>query len=119
MENLTHYPLLVFASAFVALWFASAAGSWLRRRCPSAGDDRNEHLGVILAATLTMLALIIGFSFSMATNRYDQRKNFEEAEANAIGTEMLRADFLSSADAANVRKLLGEYLDQRIRFYLN
>jgi hypothetical protein len=63
--------------------------------------------------------LIIGFSFSMATNRYDQRKNFEEGEANAIGTEILRADLLLPADAANVRKLLGEYLDQRILFYLN
>jgi hypothetical protein len=108
MENLTHYPLLVFAAAFVALWFASAAGSWLRRRYPNAGDEQNEHLGVILAATLTLLALIIGFSFSMATNRYDQRKNFEEGEANAIGTEILRADLLPLADAANVRKLLGE-----------
>src|SRR6202047_4725320 len=119
MENLTHYPLLVFTAAFVTLWLASGAGSWLRRRSPSAGDERNEDLGVILAATLTPLALIIGFSFSMATNRYDQRKNFEEAEANAIGTEILRADLLPPADAANVRKLLGDYVDQRILFYLN
>jgi hypothetical protein len=63
--------------------------------------------------------LIIGFSFSMATNRYDQRKNFEEAEANAIGTEILRADLLPPADAANVRKLLDDYLGQRILFYVN
>jgi hypothetical protein len=118
MENLTHYPWLVFAAAFVALWLASVAGSWLRRRNPSAGDERNEDLGVILAATLTLLALIIGFSFSMATNRYDQRKNFEEGEANAIGTEILRADLLPPTDAANVRKLLGDYLDQRILFYI-
>jgi hypothetical protein len=118
VENLTHYPVLVFAAAFVALWSASAAGSWLRRRYPSTGDERNEDLGVILAATLTLLALIIGFSFSMATNRYDQRKNFEEAEANAIGTEILRADLLPPADAANVRKLLGDYVDQRILFYI-
>jgi hypothetical protein len=119
MENLTHYPLLVFAVAFVALWFASAAGSWLRKRYPHSGDERNEDLGVILGANLTLLALVIGFSFSMATNRYDQRKNFEEAEANAIGTEILRADLLPPADAENVRKLLGNYLDQRILFYVN
>jgi hypothetical protein len=78
-------PLLVLAAAFVTLWLASLTGSWLRRRNPSAGDEQNEDIGVILAATLTLLALIIGFSFSMATNRYDQRKNFEEGEANAIG----------------------------------
>jgi hypothetical protein len=119
MEHLTRYPLMVFAVAFVALWLVSMAGCWLRRRNPSAGDERNEHLGVILAATLTLLALIISFSFSMATNRYDQRKNFEEAEANAIGTEILRADLLPAADTANVRKLLREYLNQRLLFYLN
>ena len=105
--------------SFVALSVFAVAGSWLRRRYPNADDERNEHLGVILAATLTLLSLIIGFSFSMATSRYEQRKNFEEAEANAIGTEMLRADFLPSADAANVRKLLAEYTGLRIQFYLN
>ena len=119
METLTHYPLLVLGAAFVALWLASVTGAWLRRRNPSAGNEQNEDLGVILAATLTLLALIIGFSFSMATNRYDQRKNFEEAEANAIGTEILRSDLLPPADAANVRTLLGAYLDQRIQFYIN
>ena len=119
MENLTHYPWLVFAAAFVTLWLASFTGSWLRRRYPGAGDEQDEDLGVILAATLTLLALIIGFSFSMATNRYEQRKNFEESEANAIGTELRRADLLPPADAANVRKLLGLYVDQRIQFYIN
>ena len=40
------------------------------------------------AATLTLLGLIIGFSFSMATTRYDLRKTYEEAEANAIGKDI-------------------------------
>ena len=116
MENLTRYPWLMFAAAFVALWLASVMGSWLRRRNPSAKDEQHEDdLSIILGATLTLLALIIGFSISMASSRYDQRKNLEEAEANAIGTEMLRADLLPPADAANVRSLLGAYLDQRIR----
>jgi hypothetical protein len=63
--------------------------------------------------------LIIGFSVSMASTRYDQRKNLEEAEANAIGTEMLRADLLPPANAANVHSLLAAYLNQRILFYVN
>ena len=53
----------------------------------------------------------------MAISRYDQRKNYEEAEANAIGTEYVRADLLPPADAARVRDLLGKYLDQRVSFY--
>ena len=54
----------------------------------------------------------------MAVNRYDQRKTYEEAEANAIGTEYLRADLLGDDDAAKVRELLGTYIRQRISFYL-
>ena len=46
-----------------------------------------------------------------------QRKNFEEAEANAIGTEYVRADFLPVDDAAKVRDLLIRYLDERVLFY--
>ena len=53
----------------------------------------------------------------MAVTRYDQRKNYEEEEANAIGTEYLRAGLLRSDDATKVRELLRSYLDQRISFY--
>jgi hypothetical protein len=107
MENLTQYPLCL------------GRPSWLFGSLTRPSDVQNEDIGVILAATLTLLALIIGFSFSMATNRYDQRKNFEEGEANAIGTAVLRADLLPPSDAAKLRKLLRLYLDQRIQFYTN
>jgi hypothetical protein len=66
-------------------------------------EDIREDFGVIQTATLTLLGLIIGFTFSMAVGRYEQRKNYEEAEANAIGTEYVRADLLPGADAARVR----------------
>jgi len=113
------HPLLISVAVFMGLWLASLVGSWLHRHNPSAEGEVHEDLGILLGATLTLLALIIGFSVSMASNRYDQRKNLEEAEANAIGTEILRADLLSPADAASVRSLLGAYLDQRILFYIN
>jgi hypothetical protein len=113
------HPLLISVAVFMGLWLASLVGSWLHKHNPSAEGELHEDLGILLGATLTLLALIIGFSVSMASNRYDQRKNLEEAEANAIGTEILRADLLSPADAASVRSLLGAYLDQRILFYIN
>jgi hypothetical protein len=80
-------------------------------------DDERDDLSIVINASLTLLALIIGFSFSMAVSRYDQRKNYEEEEANAIGTEYVRADLLPTADAAKVRQLLEQYLDQRLLFY--
>src|SRR5215469_4051266 len=53
----------------------------------------------------------------MALSRYDQRKSYEEAEANAISTEYMRADLLPADDAPRVRDLLRNYLDHRISFY--
>jgi len=117
MNPVTDYPLLAFALSFFGLWLSAWIGASFLRRQRTLEDGVREDFGVILAATLTLLGLIIGFSFSMAINRYDQRKNYEEAEANAIGTEYLRADLLPAADAARVRALLLSYLDQRVLFY--
>ena len=117
MNNITHYPFLVLALSSSVLWLSAWIGAWFRRRRRNPDEILHEDFGLILAATLTLLGLIIGFSFSMAASRYDQRKNYEEQEANAIGTEYVRADLLASADGAQVRTLLASYLDQRILFY--
>jgi hypothetical protein len=116
MNHLTDYPLLVLAIVFLVLWLSARIGSSFLRRQRNLEEEVREDFGVILAATLTLLGLIIGFSFSMAISRYDQRKIYEEAEANAISTEYIRAD-LMPVDGAKVRALLRNYLDQRILFY--
>ena len=109
-------PLLVFVVTMLVLWLSTHLGDFLRTKS-SLEDDGRKDLSVVLAATLTLLGLIIGFTFSMAVSRYDQRKNYEEAEANAIGTEYVRADLLPPDDAKKERELLRKYLDQRILFY--
>jgi len=117
MNQIVRYPLLVLALCLVTLWLAAKLGASFRKRRTNPEETEREDFGVVVAATMTLLALIIGFSFSMASSRYDQRKNLEESEANAIGTEYVRADFLPAADAARVRTLLKSYLDQRLLFY--
>ena len=117
MNDLIRYPLVVLVLFAFTLWLSARIGLYFRKRQLKQEEDERHDLDLIVAATLTMLGLIIGFSFSMAIGRYDQRKNYEEAEANAIGTEYVRADLLPAADAARVRALLKDYLDQRILFY--
>jgi hypothetical protein len=115
--SLKDYPLLTLAVSFGALWLAAEIGNALRNRLGPLKEEDRDDFGIVLAATLTLLGLLIGFSFSMAVSRYDQRKNYEEAEANAIGTEYVRADLLPAGNAAEVRELLKKYLDQRLLFY--
>jgi hypothetical protein len=117
MTNLTHYPLLVFVLGFFTLWLSLWLGRFLRQSWPKLDKEVTEELNIIVPASLTLLGLIIAFSFSMAASRYDMRKTHEEAEANAIGTEYARLDLLPAAEAQKIRVLLRRYLDQRIAFY--
>jgi hypothetical protein len=111
------YPLVVLVASTLALWLCAWIGAnFFRKRHPLDEEARGDY-GVVLTSTLTLLGLIIGFTFSMALNRYDQRKNYEEQEANAIGTEYVRADLLPAASAEHARALLRTYTDQRILFY--
>lgn len=117
MSNLTHYPTLVFVFSFLAMWLMAWIGWAFLRRKAAMDEEMRQDFSFIVSGMLTLLALLIGFSFSMAIGRYDLRKSYEEGEANAIGTETLRADLLPTADAENVRGLLGDYLKLRISFY--
>lgn len=66
-------PFIIFALAIIAQCLAVYAS---RRLCDSRPlkDYERKDFDIVQAATLTLLALIIGFSFSMAVTRYDQRK---------------------------------------------
>jgi hypothetical protein len=117
MYNVLDHPLLLFALSFLTLWLAARFGASVLRRWIKLEPDGHKDFATILAATLTLNGLIIGFTFSMSIGRYEQRKNYEEAEANAIGTEFVRADLMAATDAAQIRALLRAYVDQRLAFY--
>jgi hypothetical protein len=110
-------PLFLFFVTFVLLWIASWIGRLIRSSRPELPESIRSDYGTIVGATLTLLGLLIGFTFSMATTRYDLRKSLEEEEANAIGTEYVRVDFFPAEVATRVQALLREYTGLRIRFY--
>src|SRR6201988_3021264 len=112
-------PFFVFVAGLVVQWLAAYAGDLFRRKVrPLKKEGERQDFDIVRTASLTLLGLIIGFSFAMAVSRYDQRKNLEEAEANAIGTQYLRADLLPAEDASGVRELLRKYCNERIEYYL-
>jgi hypothetical protein len=117
MNNIVEFPFIFSAFSFITFWLAALVGGFFRKRLRPLAEDQREDFDLVQGAALTLMGLLIGFTFSMAISRYEQRKNFEEAEANAIGTEYVRADLLPVADAERVRSLLRNYLEQRVLFY--
>ena len=111
------FPVLVFLLSFLGMSLSAKIGIGLRKRLIPMDKEGREDFSLFQGATLTLLGIIIGFSFAMAASRYDQRKNYEEEEANAIGTEFLRVDLLPATEAKTIKDLLRKYLDQRIAFY--
>lgn len=110
-------PLAILVVSFVVMWTAArTSASYARRRVLK--EEVRPDFNFILSSTLTLLGLLIGFNLVTAVNRYDQRKNYEEAEANAIGTQYLRADLVPAADGAKMRSLLASYVAQRMLFYV-
>ena len=117
MSALVDYPRIFFVCSFVTLWLSGMTGVFFLKRLRPLPPEDQDDFGIIQGAALTLLGLLIGFTFSMSVSRFDHRKNLEEGEANAIGTEYVRAGLMPAADTALLRKRLKDYLDQRILFY--
>lgn len=108
---------MVLLLSLCSFWASALIGAWLHEKTQGPDEGNRDDFKFVLGGTLTLLGLIIGFTFSMAVSRYEQRKNYEEEEANAIGTEYVRADLLRPVDAMKARSLLKSYLNQRILTY--
>lgn len=108
------HELAIFVG-LVALFVVAAESGYLlaRDQAKSLSDRELAETGTIQAAVLGLLALLLGFTFSMAATRYDARKEVVREEANAIGTAWLRKDLLPEPQRANVARLLRQYIDSR------
>jgi hypothetical protein len=80
-----------------------------------------EHSKIELAAIngtlLGLLGLLLAFTFSMASARFDARRSSIVEEANAIGTVVLRTEIYPDSIRRVLRGNLKDYLDARIAFY--
>jgi len=99
----------------ILIWLAVEVGfQYGRRRKESTADD--APLGATLAAAFGVVALLLGFSFQIAVNRYDVRREVVVDEANAIGTTILRTRLFDEATGTRMRIMLHGYVDARIEF---
>lgn len=112
------YPFVVLVLSLFLFWLSAMVGGYFHDRYSNKEKHEwHEDYLLLVGGTLTLLGLLIGFTFSMAVSRYDQRKNYEKEEANAVGTEYLRADLLPPSDATKIHTLLINYVQQRLVYY--
>ncbi len=104
----------VLAILLAMLTAAAEIGNRLGRGyARGRGDDADA--GNVANAALGLLALLIAFTYSMALERYDLRRQAVLQEANAIGSTVHFALMLPRADQAPVIAALRDYAGLRLR----
>lgn len=78
------------------------------------GNEIKALTGSIQGSVLGLLALLLGFTFSMSIQRYDHRSIAVIEEANAIETALLRIELLPNEYKLEARKLFKDYIDLRV-----
>src|SRR3954466_14391955 len=76
---------------FVVLLGATALGVFVGYRVRHLSDDLKEPLGVLQAALLGVVGLLLAFGLSLAVSRSEARRGNVITGANGIGTTYLRA----------------------------
>ncbi|WP_336966320.1 hypothetical protein [Sphingobium aquiterrae] len=101
----------------IALLLAMEAGFLLQRRMKARHPGKSAAAAApdyLLSAVLGLLALLLGFTFSLTLNRYEARRDLVVQEANAIGTTWLRAQLLEGPNRMAMSNLLRAYAKARI-----
>ena len=103
--------LIIFAVVFSVTLAGVAGGRYLRKH----SEKLKEPFGVLQAALLGLVGLLLAFGLTLAVGRYQDRRAAVVAEANAIGTAYLRAETLAEPVRSGSLDLFPRYTDLAIR----
>ena len=90
---------------------ATAAGFLTGRYLREHEARLREPFGVLQAALLGLVGLLLAFGLSLALGRYEDRRAATVTEANAIGTSYLRSQLLAEPARGRSLRLWPQYAD--------
>jgi hypothetical protein len=101
---------------FVGLLLAREIGAWISLRATPSDMSDDTSRGYILSGVLGLLALLIAFTFGLALERYQTRRDLVVAEANAIGTAEMRVRLMDPPYSIRLSGLLRDYAETRLKY---
>lgn len=108
--------ILIVSILFIGIIIFNELGFKIGQYVQARKDSEVKTLtGSIQASILGLLALLLGFTFSMSMQRFDNRSMALIDEANAIGTAILRVQLLPEQFQPEAKSLFQEYLDLRVK----
>ena len=112
-DRLPIWAVLVASIGLVLL--SIEIGVRLGKRRLVLNKGKLEVSGALIGATMGLLAFMLAFTFNGAAGRHDARKALVTEEANAVEKTYLRAGFLAEPSRAEMRGLLRDYVDLRVK----
>lgn len=104
---------LIAISVLVTLGIAFSVGIAVRHHRKIADTDEQKD-SMALSTVMGLLALLLGFTFSLALERFDGRRTLVRDEALAIRTTYLRAGTFAEPHRSHLQNLIASYADARI-----
>ncbi len=119
MDALLMWPTWMIVTALLVLmmWANEAGfriGRWRHRNEPEPVQAVSNTLK---ASVFGLVALLLGFSFSITSNRHDDRRRVVLDEANSLGTCYLRAGLLGEPDRVRIRSTIRQYVLVRLEYF--
>ncbi|SRR5215204_118758 len=109
---------LLFAVFFVVIIWCNWLGyRYKKRQLDKYPGQIHEGMSSIEGSILALLALLLGFSFSVAVSKFETRRHLLVEETNVIGTAILRCDLYPDSIRTALRANFKEYVETRIAYY--
>lgn len=108
---------LIAVGLLIAMLLFLETGRRLASRRRKDSLEAGEGISAVDGAVFGLLGLLIAFTFSGASARFDARRQLIVEETNAIGTAYLRLDLLPAAVQPPLRESFRRYLDSRLAVY--
>ena len=119
MDAIANVPMWALVTGLLALMTAAnECGFRLGRRYHRGEPEPARAVSTALKGSVFgLVALLLGFSFSMTASRHEARRKVVLDEANAVGTCYLRGGLLADPERARIRDALRGYVAVRLEHF--
>lgn len=111
------HPVSFFVATLALFSAGALVGLWLRSSKKVHMEPEELSVKTLLGASLGLFGVLLGFTFSMANSRFEERRQLQITEASDLVTLWLRTSFLTEPARSSERSFLRQYLPVRINFF--
>src|SRR3954471_3176266 len=111
-------PYVLFVIIFFVILFFNSLGYYYKKRQITVNPQQREKtIGSIEGSMVGLMSLLMGFTFSVALSKLEERRHLVVEEVNMICTAIMRCDMYPDSIRLPLRQDFKEYIETRIAYY--